>query len=59
MTLINIRELKKIARKLDDPLKSLVLSEPDEMEIEDLISRGDLWLKLCEIQEGIKIEKTP
>lgn len=51
-TRIDIRKLKEVARKLDDPLRTLVMSEPDSMELFELVAKGDLWLRLAEIQKN-------
>ena len=49
---MNIKELKDYAIKLPDPVKTLILSQPDDMEENELISKFFEWKKLLKI-EGV------
>jgi len=53
---INIRPLKAIAIKLDDPLKTLILSEPDIIPREEYLIKIQSWLKILNLskEEGSK-----
>ena len=46
---IDIRPVKEKAMKLGEPLKSLILSEPDLMSKEDYFAKSETWLKLLQI----------
>lgn len=46
---IDIRPVKNKAMKLGEPLKSLILSEPDIMSKEDYFAKSETWLKLLQI----------
>ena len=48
--IINIRELKEFAQKLSDPVRTLVLSSPDEMGREEFITKFVEWRKLLRMQ---------
>lgn len=50
----DIRPLKEYAERLPDPLKTLVLSQRDEMSEDELISKFLEWRKLLRIKEAQK-----
>ena len=47
---MNIKELKEFALRLPDPAKTLILSQPDEMQEDELISKFFEWKKLLKIE---------
>ena len=49
--IINIRGLKKIAENVEEPLRTLLLSQPDEMTREEFLTKGGEWWKLLELGE--------
>jgi len=46
---VNIRPLKGIAIKLVDPVKTLILSEPDMMPREEYLIKIQQWLKILDL----------
>jgi len=46
---VNIRPLKGIAIKLEDPLKTLILSEPDILSKEEYLIKIQQWLKIIDL----------
>lgn len=44
--LIDIRKVKERADKCEDPLKSLILSEPDFLPIYEYLVKSTLWMML-------------
>lgn len=52
MPTVNLTPLKKKAIVFADPVKSLILSEPDRMSGEDFIGKVCTWLKLTEMGKG-------
>jgi len=48
---VNIRPLKAIAIKLEDPLKTLILSEPDILSNEEYLIKVQEWLKIVDLSE--------
>jgi len=48
---INISPLKAIAIKLEDPLKTLILSEPDIISKEEYLIKIQEWLKIVDLSE--------
>jgi len=49
---INIRPLKGIAIKLDDPIKTLILSEADILPKEEYLIKIEQWLKIIDLNKG-------
>ena len=47
---INIRTIKEFATKLADPLKTLILSSPDEMGEQEFLSKFVEWRKLLRME---------
>ncbi len=52
MNNLNIQSLKQFALRLPEPVKTLILSQPDELSQDDLISKFFEWKKLLKIEEG-------
>jgi len=46
---VNIRPLKAIAIKLEDPLKTLILSEPDTIPREEYLIKVQSWLRILNL----------
>ncbi|MCL4420457.1 MAG: hypothetical protein M1477_02040 [Candidatus Thermoplasmatota archaeon] len=57
MTSVNLRALKERAIRFPEPVKSLILSEPDEMDSDDFISKLGTWEKLVKISQNGGIRK--
>lgn len=52
---VRIIILKDFAiKKLDDPLKSVILAEKDEMSAEEFIAKVPTWLNLLHVQMSEK-----
>ncbi|MHB8360849.1 MAG: hypothetical protein ACYDAO_00730 [Thermoplasmataceae archaeon] len=51
---VDLRPLKLKALKLEDPIKSIILSQPDQVSREEYLSKAGDWLRLLEIREGIE-----
>jgi hypothetical protein len=47
-------KLKTLALQFPDPVKLLILSEPDRIDAQDLISKLGTWEKLLKMQGGAK-----
>lgn len=48
---VNNSELKQFAiKELDDPLRSLILAEKDELDAIDFIAKAQTWLRLLRMQ---------
>ena len=54
MTSINMGPLKDRALQFPEPIKSLILSEPDQIESTDFISKLETWEKLLRMNAGKK-----
>jgi hypothetical protein len=52
MTAISIIPLKEQAIRFPEPVKTLILSEPDSMESKELISKLATWDRLLQINAG-------
>jgi hypothetical protein len=50
---MNIKPLKDEAIKLPDPVKTLILSQPDEMQEDELIYKFFEWRKLLKIENEV------
>jgi len=48
---VNIRPLKAIAIKLKDPLKTLILSEPDIISREEYLIKIQAWLRILNLNK--------
>jgi|GEM_PF-1419575 len=53
---VNIRPLKGIALRLSDPVKTLILSEPDIIPREEYLIKIEQWLKILDLnkKEGLR-----
>jgi len=53
---VNIRPLKGIALRLSDPVKTLILSEPDILPREEYLIKVEQWLKILDLnkKEGLR-----
>ena len=49
---VNIKPLKIKALSFRDPLKTLILSEPDEMDSSDFILKLGTWEKLAKMPQN-------
>ena len=49
--MIDIRKLREIAPKLKEPIRSLLLSQPENMTAEEYVAKVTDWLKLLELVE--------
>ena len=56
MTLADLRPIKAKALNFPEPLKSLILSEPDMIDAQDFISKLGTWERLAKmnIQKEVK-----
>ena len=52
MTEVSMDTLKQRAIALPDPVKTLILSEPDIIESKELISKLATWDRLLQINAG-------
>lgn len=50
MSEVSLVQLKEKALKLPDPVKSLILSEPDTMDSNELVSKLGTWDKLLKME---------
>jgi len=48
---INIRPLKAIAIKLENPLKTLILSEPDTIPRDEYLIKIQSWLRILNLDK--------
>ena len=49
--MISTKPLKEKALKLDDPIRTIILSAPDEMTQEEYVAKCQEWLKFLAISE--------
>ena len=49
MTIVEIKKLKSVAMKFPEPLRTLILGEPDSMGADELIGKLGVWLNLLKI----------
>ena len=54
MTFIDTAPLKRKALNFPEPVKSLILSEPDQLESTDFISKIGTWERLLKMNAGKK-----
>ncbi|WMT52203.1 MAG: hypothetical protein RE471_04815 [Ferroplasma sp.] len=54
MTRVSIVQLKQKAMKLPEPVKSLILSEPDSMDSAEFITKLGTWDKLLAMEANNK-----
>ncbi len=50
MTKVNIQPMKEKALNFPEPVKTLILSEPDTMESSEFIAKLGTWEKLLRIR---------
>lgn len=48
--MINTKQMKDFALKLPDPVKTLILSQPDEMQENEFIMKFFEWKKLMKME---------
>jgi hypothetical protein len=48
---VNIRNLKRIALKINDPVKTLIISEPDVMPRDEYLIKIQQWLKIIDLNK--------
>jgi hypothetical protein len=58
MTSIDLMPMKAKALNFPEPLKSLILSEPDMIDAQDFISKLGTWERLAKMstKQGVKTE---
>ena len=57
MTLVDLKPMKAKALNFPEPVKSLILSEPDMIETSDFISKLGTWERLTKmLQNGSTIK---
>ena len=49
---VDIKPLKIKALSFDDPLKTLILSEPDEMDSDEFIFKVGTWSKIAKMPQN-------
>ncbi len=58
MTYVNIQPLKEKAMAFPEPVKSLILSEPDQMDSNEFVLKLSTWDRLAKLstnqQEAVK-----
>lgn len=54
MTFVDMGPLKQKALNFPEPVKSLILSEPDQLESTDFISKIGTWERLLKMNAGKK-----
>lgn len=52
MTLVDLAPMKAKALNFPEPVKSLILSEPDEIDAQDFISKLGTWEKLLKMPQN-------
>jgi hypothetical protein len=50
MTSVDLKNMKTKALNFPEPVKSLILSEPDMIEAQDFISKMGTWEKLIKME---------
>jgi hypothetical protein len=54
MTLVDMAAMKAKALNFPEPVKSLILSEPDMIDSQDFISKLGTWERLLKMDAGKK-----
>lgn len=54
MTDVSVVPLKQKALRFPEPVKSLILSEPDNMDSNELVSKMGTWEKLLKIAQNTR-----
>jgi len=52
MTLVDLKPMKAKALNFPEPVKSLILSEPDMIETSDFISKLGTWERLAKMPQN-------
>ena len=52
MTNIKMGKMKQIALRMPEPVKSLILSEPESLELSEFIVKVSIWDQLVKMHEG-------
>lgn len=50
---LSLVKLKAVAKHLSEPLRSLILSEPDHIDASEFAVKAGIWLRLLEMQKNI------
>ena len=54
MTDVSLIPLKEKAVRFPEPVRTLILSEPDMLDSQDFISKIGTWERLLKIQQEVK-----
>ena len=54
MTVVSLVPLKTKALKFPEPVKKLILSEPDQIDTREFISKLGTWERLLRMQKEVK-----
>ena len=57
MTLVDLTPLKSKALNFPEPVKSLILSEPDIINAQDFISKLGTWERLSKMSAKMEVKK--
>jgi hypothetical protein len=57
MTLADLRPIKAKALNFPEPLKSLILSEPDMIDAQDFISKLGTWERLAKMNAKMGVKQ--
>ncbi len=49
---VNIAELKKHASEFPDPLRTLLMEEPDYLTVQDFITKFGVWERVLQLKEA-------
>jgi hypothetical protein len=54
MTDVSLKSLKEKALKFPEPIKSLILSEPDALDSKEFISKVSTWEKILQLSKEVE-----
>ena len=57
MTLVDLTPLKTKALNFPEPVKSLILSEPDMIDAQDFISKLGTWERLSKMSAKMEVNQ--
>ena len=57
MTIVDLKPIKNKAMQFPEPLKSLILSEPDVIDAQDFILKFGTWEKLTKMATAEALKK--
>ena len=57
MTLVDLTPLKSKALNFPEPVKSLILSEPDTIDAQDFISKLGTWERLSKMSAKMEVNQ--